>query len=186
MSDPKHPEFGAMSIDATDVTPVVVTPAEIRRFSKTRSGFEKALTCLGRLTPEQATILGISAADVAEAKAIEPELTRAAELVPPVVELGRRLGNVRLFQGHRAATLVHSAAATARKRANRDPKAAEVLGAVGELVSYTRAPTEKARTTLAKKGKGKKAPPAPASGTGTGNGPAPGTGTGTGNGRAPA
>ena len=122
---------------------------------------------------------------MAEAKAIEPELTRAVELIPPVVELGPRLGNVRLFQDHRAATLVHASAA-ARRRANRDPKAAEVLGALGDLVSYTMAPAEKARTTLAKKGKGKKAPPAPASGTGTGNGPAPGTGTGTGNGPAPA
>ncbi len=176
MSDPKHPEFGAMSIDATDVTPVVVSPAEIRRFSKTRSGFEKALTCLGRLTPAQAKTLGISEADVAEAKAIEPEIARAEELLPPAEELARRVKNVRLVRANRAATLVHGAASAARKRANRDPKAADVLGALGDLVSYTMAPAEKARTTLAKKGKGKKAPPAPASDTGTGNGPTGPTG----------
>ena len=109
---------------------------------------------------------------MAEAKAIEPDLARAEELLPPAEELARRIKNVRLVRGNRAATLVHGALSTARKRAKRDREAAEVLGVLEDLSSYMAKPVERAKATRAKKGKGKKAP-APASNTGTGNGPAP-------------
>lgn len=168
MSDPKHPQVGEMSIDATDVNVVYYTPDQVRRLTKTRPGYEKALTCLGSLTPEQAKVLGISEADRVDAMTLAAELRRIEELRAPAEEMLQRLHHGHLHMAHRAATLVHGAATMAKSRAHRDPEAAEVLGALDDLVDYTEEPAAKAKATRAKKAK-----KLAASGTGTGNGSQP-------------
>lgn len=150
--DPKHPVLGAMSIDASDVQVVYLTPDQIKHLTKVRAGYDKALSCLAQLTPAQAQILGIPEADLTEIQTLQPTLDRMDELVPPADEMARLLHTTQSSHEHRAATLIHAAAKSARDRAKRDPNAAEVLGALKDLTDYVAEPSDKAVLTKTKKG----------------------------------
>lgn len=150
--DPKNPVLGAMSIDASDVQVVYLTPEQIKHLTKVRAGYEKALTCLAQLTPAQAQLLGIPGTDLTEIQTLQPTLSRLDELVPPADEMARLLHTTQASHEHRAATLIHAAAKSARDRAKRDPNAAEVLGALKDLTDYVAEPSDKAVLTKTKKG----------------------------------
>lgn len=173
MTNPKHPVPGDMSIDATDVDLVYLTPAQIKRLSKTRTGFEKALTCLSSLTAEQAKVLGISESDRTEAHNLTAGIARIDELLPAAEEMVQRLHHADLARGHRAATLVHGAAAAARARADHDPAAAQILGALEDLVEYTSEVAERSAATRAKNAKKASANGAAANGANGANGTTP-------------
>jgi hypothetical protein len=155
MSTPQHPAFGDMAADATDVKCTLLTPDQIRHYSKVRPGFEKALTSLLLLTPAQANLLGINNADLTEATALKADLDRLAELLPVVAEILHRLRSTNLDRCHHAAVILHSVAATARRRAERDPAANLVLGTLVELLAYVSEPGFKAAATRAQHGQPK-------------------------------
>ena len=151
--DPKHPIFGDMAVDASDVTPTLLTAEQISNFTKVRPGFMKAVDALLMLAPEQRQSLGITDGDVNEAADLKVQIARLEELEGPAQEMARRLHSTRLDRCHRLGVILHGAAAAARRRADRDPEAAEVIGALNDLVTYVSEPSEKAAITRAKKAK---------------------------------
>jgi hypothetical protein len=150
MSTPLHPAFGDMAVDATDVKCTRLTSDQIKHYSKVRPGFERALTSLVLLPSAQAMALGISDDDLAHATALKADLDRLAELLPVVEEILRRLHSTHLDRRHHAAVILHSVAATARRRAERDPDANLVLGSLVDLLAYISEPSKKAAATRAK------------------------------------
>jgi hypothetical protein len=156
MSLPTTAAFGDMAVDATDVKCTFLTNDQIRHYSKVRPGFERALTSLLLLTAAQAKSLGISDDDLTEAAALKPDLDRLAQLLPVVEEILRRLHSTNLDRCHRVAVILHSVAATARRRAERDPDANLVLGSLLDLLAYVSEPGKKAAATRAKQGSPKK------------------------------
>jgi hypothetical protein len=139
-----------MAVDATDVKCTLLTNEQISHYSKVRPGFERVLTSLVLLTAAQAKLLGISDDDLAQAIALKADLDRLAELLPVVEEILRRLHSTNLDRCHRAAVILHSVAATARRRAERDPDASQVLGSLVDLLVYVSEPGRKAAATRAK------------------------------------
>ncbi|MFT3765811.1 MAG: hypothetical protein QM820_09870 [Minicystis sp.] len=155
--DPKHPTFGDMAVDASDVTPVMLTNEQIKQFTKVRPGFAKAVDAVIMLSPEQRQLLGITDADVTQAADLKAQVARIDEVEGPAEELVHRLRSTRIDRCHRIGVILHGAAATARHRADRDPAAAEALGALNDLIAYVSEPGEKAAVTRANKAKAKKA-----------------------------
>jgi hypothetical protein len=161
MSQPKPAAFGDMAVDATDVNCTFLTSDQIRHYTKVRPGYERALASLLLLTPAQAKALGISEDDVARAGALKADIDRLAELLPVVEEILRRLRSTNLDRCHHAAVILHSVAATARRRAERDPSANLVLGALVDLLAYVSEPALKGVATRTKQGPPKKKPARP-------------------------
>jgi hypothetical protein len=64
MMDPKNPKPGDLHIDATDIKTVDLFPEQVSRLSKTRPGFDIAVACLLRLSPELIDRAGINPAVV--------------------------------------------------------------------------------------------------------------------------
>jgi hypothetical protein len=151
MSNPTHPVFGDMAVDATGVTVVVLTPAQIKKMSKIRKDFAKALESFVLLTPEQCTALGITTNDFKEVVGLQVEVAYLDELLGPTAEILHRLHTTRVARAHRLATLLHGAASTASKRAKRDPDAQAVLSTLGDLLTYVSKPSRKGAATRAKK-----------------------------------
>lgn len=150
MSDPKHPAVGAMSIDASDIVPVDLTPEQIYRKTKVRTGFSKAVSTLSRLSPEQIQMGGISADEVKRALDLKTQFDRCEELLPAAEKLVELLRETRLEYGHQIAIILGEITAQARRRADRDPKAVEILGPLSDLLEYISAPALKAIKTRTK------------------------------------
>jgi hypothetical protein len=151
MSDPKHPTVGAMSIDASDIAPVDLTLKQIQRKTKVRAGFSKAVDALTRLSPDQIKAGAINADEVQRALDLKVQFDRCDELLPPAEKLVELLRETRLEYGHQIGIILGEVAAQARRRADRDPKAAEILGTLSELLEYVSAPAVKAAESRAKK-----------------------------------
>lgn len=158
MSDPKHPAVGDMSIDASDIVPVDLTPEQIQRKTKVRGGFPKAVAALSRLSPDQIKASGINADEVARALELKTQYDRCDELLPAAEKLVELLRETRVEYGHQIGIVLGEVAAQARRRADRDPKAAETLGTLADLVDYVSAPALKAAETRAKKDESSAAP----------------------------
>ena len=150
MSDPKHPAVGAMSIDASDIVPVDLTNDQIFRKTKVRAGFSKAVAALTRLSPEQIQISGVSGDEVKRALDLKVQYDRCDELLPAAEKLVELLRETRLEYGHQIGIILGEIASQARRRADRDPKAAEILGTLSDLLEYVSAPAIKANKTKAK------------------------------------
>jgi hypothetical protein len=151
MSDPKHPAVGAMSIDASDITPVDLTPYQIKCKTKTRAGFPKAVGALTRLSPDQIKAGGINADEVQRALDLKVQYDRCDEFLPPAEKLVELLRETRIDYGHQIGVILGEVASQARRRADRDPKAAEILGTLSDLIEYVSAPAVKAAESRAKK-----------------------------------
>jgi hypothetical protein len=150
MSDPKHPAVGAMSIDASDIIPADLTPDQIQHKTKVRAGFPHALAALKRLSPDQIQVSGVNANEVQRALNLKVQYDRCDELLPAAEKLVELLRETKLEYGHQIGIILGEIAAQVRRRADRDPKAAEVLGTISDLLDYISAPGLKAAKTRAK------------------------------------
>jgi hypothetical protein len=151
MSDPKHPAVGDMAIDASDVTHVNLTAHQILTKIKVRAGFSQAVTALTRLSPNQIQVSGVNAGEVQRAIDLKVQYDRCEELIPPVEKLLELLRETRIEYGHQISIILGETAAQARRRADHDPKAAEILGTIEDLLDYISAPALKGIKTRAKK-----------------------------------
>jgi hypothetical protein len=151
MSDPKHPVVGAMSIDASDIVPVDLTPDQIMRKTKVRGGFLKAITNLTRLSPDQLQLGGINPNEVQRALDLKVQYDRCDELLPPAEKLAELLRETKVEYGHQIGIILSEIAAQVRRRADRDPKGADILGPLSDLLDYVSGPAVKAAETRAKK-----------------------------------
>ena len=160
MNDPKHPVVGDMAIDATDITQAELTLEQIQQKTKVRAGFSKAVAALKRISPSQIQVSGINGDEVQRALDLKVQYDRCEELIPPAEKLVNTLRDTRLEYGHQIGIILGEIAAQVRRRADRDPKAAEVLGPLEDLLNYISAPGLKAAKTRAKKEE-QEATPAP-------------------------
>jgi hypothetical protein len=161
MSDPKHPAVGDMSIDASDITPADLTPDQIQHKTKVRAGFPNAVGALKRLSPGQIQTSGVNASEVQRALDLKVQYDRCDELLPPAEKLVELLHETKLEYGHQIGMILGEIAAQVRRRADRDPKAAEVLGTISDLLDYISAPGLKAVKTRTKKEEEQEVSPAP-------------------------
>jgi hypothetical protein len=154
MGTPSNPVPGDLSIDASDIKPTELSADQIARITKTREGFGDAVSCLSRLKPEHMQAAGINPAELANALTLKGEYDRCAELLPAVEKLVEILRDTKLERGHQVSVYLSDVVKQARRRAERDPKAAEALGILDDMNAYLSAPALKGAATRAK-GKGK-------------------------------
>jgi hypothetical protein len=150
MGTPQNPEPGDRSIDVTDLTVYDLTPEQITKKTKVRDGFDKAVACLGRLKPDQLKAAGLDADDVARCTQLLADYKRADEVLPSVDKLAELLRETKIETGHQMGIILGDSASQARRRAERNPKAAEVLGALQDLLDYVSAPALKGVATRTK------------------------------------
>lgn len=150
MSDPTHPVPGDLKIDASDISVYDLTSEQIARKTKLREGFEPAVECMARLKPEQVKLVGISSDEVNRATLLVAQYKRADEVLPAAEKLVELLRETKIETGHQIGVILGDVAAQARRRAERDAKAAEVLGALEELLTYVSGPAYKAAATRSK------------------------------------
>jgi hypothetical protein len=150
MGTPQNPEPGDLSIDVTGLTVYDLTPEQIKQKTKLRDGFDKAVACLVRLKPDQIKAAGLSADEVARSMQLLADYKRADEVLPAADKLVELLRETKIETGHQIGLILGDSASQARRRAERDPKAAEVLGALQDLLDYVSAPAYKAAATRAK------------------------------------
>lgn len=149
--DPKKPHIGAMSIDASDLTPTPLTPDQVQQRIKVRAGFNGAVACLALLSAEQIQLGGLNGDDVKRALEHKLQFDRCDEFLPAAEKLVELLRDTKVEHGHQIGMILSEIAAQARRRAERDPKAAEVLGVISDLLEYVSAPALKAAATRAKR-----------------------------------
>jgi hypothetical protein len=78
--------------------------------------------------------------------------------LPVVEEILRRLRSTYLDRCHHAAVILHGVAATARRRAEREPDANQVLGSLVDLLAYVSEPALKGLATRNRNEKPKPTP----------------------------
>jgi hypothetical protein len=166
MNDPKHPVPGDLSIDASDVNAVDITPDKIAELIKFRADVGKALANIIRLTPEQMERAGMNEKDVQRARALIAEHQRCEELLPAAEKLAELLYETKLDRANQISLIMGELVSQARRRAERDANGSEILGPLADLLEYQSAPAKKAVATRTKAAKGNpapvEAPPAPA------------------------
>lgn len=163
--NPKHPVIGDQHIDATDIQLVDVTPDIINTYVKFRAGADKAMANIERLKPEEIEHAGINEKVIQLLTALINDYRYADELLPPAQKLAEKLYETRLERAHRISQLFGEICAQARRRAERDPKGAEILGPLQDLLDYQLAPAKKATATKEKaKAAAETTPPAATSG----------------------
>ena len=159
--DPKNPKPGDLHIDATDIQTVDLFPEQVSKLSKTRSGFNVAIACLLRLSPELIDRAGINPAVVPKAAALMATNDRCDSMLPAAEKLVELLHETGLHARHELAGLLAEVGAQGRRRAERDPKGEEILAALEELLTYQYGPAAKALATK-EKAKGTKVSEKPA------------------------
>lgn len=151
MSNPKNPEPGDLVIDASDIDVVDITPDQIMKLLKLHDGAEKAMDNLLRLKPLEISRAGVSDAEVARARVLIAEYRRIETLLPAVAKLLELLHETRLDRGHKISLLIAEIATQARRRGERDPQGAEILGPLEDLLTYQYGPAIKAAATRGRK-----------------------------------
>jgi hypothetical protein len=148
--DPKHPVIGDQHIDATDIVLVDVTPDIINSYVKFRAGADKAMANVERLKPEEIERAGINEKSLQLLADLIKDYRHASELLAPAEKLAEKLYETKLERAHRISQLFGEICAQARRRAERDPKGAEILGPLEDLLAYQLAPAKKATATKEK------------------------------------
>jgi hypothetical protein len=161
MTDPKYPKVGDLHIDVTDIKVVPIYTDEVSKLSKTRPGFEVAVECFLRLTPELMDRSGINPVVAQKAAELMATNNRCLEVLPAAEKLVELLRETRLHARHELAGILTEVGAQARRRAERDPNGTEILAALEELLDYQYGPAAKAIATKIKAKKTPKAPEAP-------------------------
>ena len=147
MSNPKNPEPGDLAVDASDIDVVDITPEQIMKLLKLRAGAEKAMDNLLRLKPLEIARAGVSDVEVARALSLIAEYRRIEALLPAAAKLLELLHETRLDRGHKISLLIAEIATQARRRGERDPQGAEILGPLSDLLAYQYGPAIKAAAT---------------------------------------
>ena len=155
MSNPAMPQPGEMSIDATNVVPIDLTPKQIQGLLKLRSGYAAAVSNLAAQPPAMLTRAGVDPTEVAGIVASVAVINRIAELLPAAEKLAELLSDTNLAHAGKVAALLADAAFQAKRRAKRDAKGEEILAALQPLLEYAGEPAKKAVATKAKKSNGK-------------------------------
>ena len=150
MSDPKNPTKGDLHIDATDIAVIDYTPEFLKTLTKLRPGHTEATSNLASLTPEQMEAAGINPAEVTAVTALAAEHKQIGVLLAAAEKLTELLHETQLDRGHRIATRLAEIVEQARRRADRSPNGAEILGPLGPLINYQLGPSQKAVATKAK------------------------------------
>jgi hypothetical protein len=151
MSDPKHPKPGDRAIDALDLETVDVTADIIATFVKFHEGAEKAMANIERLKPIEMERAGINEKTVQQVIGLIQDYRRAEDLLPAAEKLAEMLHETKLERAHRIGQFIAEIVAQARRRAERDPKGAEILGPLDDLLDYQYGPARKAVATKEKK-----------------------------------
>src|SRR5262245_2297093 len=100
MSDPKHPLPGDLSIDATDVDVVDITPDQLIKLLKLHGGAVKALANIERLEPSEIKRAGVNPDQVDRAIALIAEYRRCEALLPAAEMLAELLYETKMDRGH--------------------------------------------------------------------------------------
>jgi hypothetical protein len=150
MNDPVHPVPGDMSIDASDVNAVDLTPDQVPQLIKFHDGVAKALANIMRLTPEQMQRAGMFESQVQRARELIAEYQRCEELLPAADKLAELLYETKLDRADQISVIMGELVAQARRRAAREPKPYEILGPLADLLEYQLGPANKAVATKAK------------------------------------
>lgn len=159
MTDPKNPKPGDRSIDATDVPLVDITPEHMLKLIRIREGLGDAAGDILRLTPEDIDRIGLNPGDVQRAFSLIEQYERLEALLPAAAKLLEMITETRAVRAHELSLLFGEIASQARRRGERDPRGAEIMGPLANLFAYQYGPAQKAVATRAKgKGKGAEEP----------------------------
>ena len=150
MNDPKNPTPGDLHIDASDIAVIDLTPEYLQTLTKLRAGSEKAVANVARLTPAQLKAAGINADDPAALVALAAEHKRICALYEAAAKLTELLHETHLDRGHTIATRLAETTEQAKRRADRSPNGAEILGPLADLIEYQLGPAYKGAATKAK------------------------------------
>jgi len=150
MGTPTNPEKGDLHIDASAVTPIELTKEQAASKAKLREGFELAINCLTRLKAPQLAQSGINALEVQRCVTEKANFDMASFFLPAAEKLVSILKDSKVESGHQISLILSETAMQVRHRAERDPKAAEVLGIIEDLLLYVSGPGKKAAATRAK------------------------------------
>lgn len=150
MSDPKNPKKGDLHIDASDISVIDYAPAALNNLTKLRPGHTGATDNLAVLTAEQIEAAGINPAEVAAVTALAAEHKKIAALHAAAEKLTELLNDTMLDRGHQIATRLAEIVEQARRRADRSPNGAQILGPLDALLAYQLGPSQKALATKAK------------------------------------
>jgi hypothetical protein len=151
MSNPKTPTPGDLVIDASDVHVVDITPEQISKLTKLHAGADKALDNIERLKPAEIQRAGINPEAITRAIAAIADYRRARALLPAVEKLLELLRETQFQRGHDISRLLGEIATQARRRGDRDPHGAEILGPLADLLAYQYGPANKGAATRRKK-----------------------------------
>jgi hypothetical protein len=150
MNDPKHPLPGDSHIDASDIAFKDYTSGYIKGLTKLHVGYESAVANVGRLTPTQLQVAGINTDEAAAVVALAEEHKYIGVLHAAATKLTELLHDTRMDRGHQIATRLAEIAEQARRRADRSPNGAEILGPLADLLKYQLGPSQKAVSTKEK------------------------------------
>jgi hypothetical protein len=151
MGTPTKPDVGDKHIDASAVKTRDLTPEQVFRAAKLREGYAEAIACLARLTPEQKALVGINVAEVERCLELKGELDHAQLFLPAAEKLVGTLRDTKIGCGDQISMILSETASQVRRRAERDPSAVAVLGALEDLFDYVSGPAYKAAATRAKR-----------------------------------
>lgn len=150
MKDPKTPQPGDLVIDASGLDVVDTTPDMVNKLIKVRKGIGKAVANVERLKPEEIQRAGINPLDVEQVRGIFAQYRLAEALLPAVQKLAELVYETKAYRGHEISQILGDIAAQARRRGERDPKGAEILGPLADLFEYQYGPAKKAVATREK------------------------------------
>ena len=150
MSDPKNPLPGDLHIDASDIAVIDLTPEHLKALTKLHAGHENAVANIARLTPTQLKAAGINPDEAAAIVSLAAEHKQIGALYAAAAKLTELLHETRMDRGHAIATRIAEIAEQARRRPDRSPNGAEILGPLADLLDYQLGPAQKAVTTRAK------------------------------------
>ena len=150
MSDPKNPLPGDLHIDAGAIAVVDLTPEHLKSLTKLHAGHENAVANIARLTPAQLKAAVINPDEAAALVALAAEHKQIGVLHAAAAKLTELLHETRMDRGHTMAARLAEMAEQARRRADRSPNGAEILGPLADLFDYQLGPAQKAVATRAK------------------------------------
>jgi hypothetical protein len=150
MSDPKNPLPGDLHINASDIAVIDLTPEHLKALTKLRAGHENAVANIARLTAAQLKAAGINPDEAAAIVSLAAEHKRIDVFHAAAAKLAELLHETRMDRGHAMATRIAEIAEQARRRADRSPNGAEILGPLADLLDYQLGPAQKAVTTRVK------------------------------------
>jgi hypothetical protein len=143
--------------EVSDLEIVDITPEEIYKRSKLHDGADKAMATIERLTPAEIARAGINEKEVTRAIGLIAEYRRFEDALPAAEKLVELLHENKLDRGHQISLLLGEIATQARRRGERDPNGAEILGPLADLFEYQYGPAKKGVATRAKKAKAARA-----------------------------